>query len=159
LKAVMRTRVASVVRRDTEIKDHMNLFYKGGAAMVDRGVVAGGPNGARVYKFGEVQIGGGGGATIELWVNDEFYLDETGAQAFYLPDNAVVFTSAPESIMGYQAFGRILDEDAGYQALPKFPKNYRIQEGDLSVEKINLKSAPLMVPINPNATFKATVLS
>lgn len=52
----------------------------------------------------------------------------------------------------------IVDKDAGYQALPLFPKNFETGER-VKVENVSVESAPLFVPINPNATYKATVLA
>ncbi|RWK15775.1 MAG: major capsid protein, partial [Mesorhizobium sp.] len=51
----------------------------------------------------------------------------------------------------------IVDVHAQFEALPIFPRNY-IPEGDVAIEQILTQSAPLMVPVNPNATLKATVL-
>lgn len=150
--------VATVMRNDAEFLKHMDLFLAGGTIRVDRGLVTGGANGGKVYKFGEMRVGGASGATIELWVNDETYLDDTGTVQRYLGSNQVVLTAPAEQIMGYKAYGRIIDRDAEYQAVPKFPKFYFT--GDrVKTENLAITSAPLMVPINPNATFKATVLA
>ena len=149
--------VAGIVRKDAEIIAHLDKNIAGATVVVDRGIVAGG--GARgngkVYKFGEILVGGASGQRIELWVNNETYTDLAGNQTRYLGLNEVIFTSTPEAINGYECFGMIVDKDAGYQAIPMFPKNFETGER-VKVENLSVESAPLFVPINPNATYKLT---
>lgn len=150
--------VAAIIRRDQEILSHMDRFVEGGSVRVDRGVVSGVANGGQIYKFGELFIGGASGQSIELWVNNATYMDNQGNQQRYLANNQMLFTGTPDSIMGYECYGRIIDLDAQFQALPIFPKNFTTGD-DVKVEHISMKSAPLMVPINPNATFLATPIA
>lgn len=154
-RATMGSAVWAVVRKDAEFLDHMDTQIRGGNITVERGLVSA----DKIFKVGEMTVGGASGATIELWVNNETYTDpDTGAQTRFLGTKEIVFTGSPDSIMGYQCFGRIIDRKAKYEALPIFPSNW-IKQGDPDVEYITHKSAPLMVPINPNATLKATVLA
>lgn len=150
--------VATVVRKDAEILSHMDRFVAGGSITVERGVVSGANGGGKVYKFGELLVGGASGQTIELWVNNETYTADDGTQTRYLANSDVVFTSTPDAINGYECFGMIVDKDAQYQALPIFPKNYETGER-VKVENISAESAPLPVVINPNATFKMTPIA
>lgn len=158
-RITMSSKVARLVRKDAEILSHLDKNIGGGTITVERGVVTGGPNSGKVYKFGELLVGGGSGATIELWVNDETYLADNGTVQRYLGENQMLFTADPSSIMGYMAYGKIIDRDAQYQALPKFPKNYLHTEGDITTEYMNIKSAPLAVTINPDATLVANVVA
>lgn len=150
--------VAAVVRKDEEILAHMDINVSGGRHSVERGMVSGGEDGEQVYKFGELYVGGTSGRTIELWVNDAVYEDDAGTQQRYLAANALVMTSSASRINGFECFGRIVDQDAEYKAIPLFPKNY-VTGNDVKVQHISHKSSPIMVPINPNATLKATVLA
>lgn len=150
--------VVPVVRNDEEILAHLDTNIRGGSVTVDRGIIGGGANGGKVYKFGELMVGGGSGQKVELWVNNETYEDDTGTQQRYLGAKEVLFTSTPDAVKGYECFGRIVDRDAEYKALPKFPKNFEVREGRVVTEHMSVESAPLFVPINPNATYKATVL-
>lgn len=147
--------LAKIVRKDKEILAQMDNNVRGGAATVERGLVTGGPNAGKVYKFGDLLVGGASGFAIELWVNDETFDAPNGTKTRYLGNFDAVFTASPESIMGYECFGRIVDKDADYAALPIFPKNFEVGN-DVKVEHLSFKSAPLMVPINPNATYKLT---
>lgn len=153
VRATMGGTVANVMRNDADIKAHFDLQVKGGLHFVDRGMT---PT-AKVYKFGDLYFGGGG-QKIELWVNNETYTDDAGADTRYLGHNEVVFTSTPEAINGYECFGRIVDKDAKYQAIPMFFKNFETGER-VKVENISMESAPLFVPINPDATYKLTAVA
>lgn len=146
--------VASVVRKDAEILEHMDINVKGGVHTVDRGLTSG----DKIYKFGELFLGGASGQTIELYVNNETYTADNGTQTRYLANNEIIATSTPASINGYECFGAIQDKDAQWQALPMFPKNFETGER-VKVENISIESAPLFVPINPNATYKAKVIA
>jgi hypothetical protein len=145
--------VAAVMRNDEEIKAHMDINMTGGVHRVDRGLAPA----DKVYKFGELFIGGASGQVIELWVNNETYTVD-GSETRYLANNAIVATSTATAINGYECFGMIVDPDAEYQPLPLFPKNFQTGER-VKVENLSVESAPLFVPINPNATYKATVIA
>ncbi len=150
--------VAAIVVKDTEIRAHMDINETGGVHRVDRSILVGDPKTPRVYKFGELAVGGNSGLMIELWVNDETYQNDAGTQTRYLPVHEIVFTSTPSEVSGYECFGRIVDREAGYEAVPLYGKNY-LTGDDVKTEHISHKSSPLMVPINPNATLKAAVIA
>ena len=91
---------------------------------------------------------------FNIWVYAGWYIDDNGTEQPILPSGAVIMGSA--QIQGVQAYGAIADEEAGYQALPMFPKSW--VEKDPSVRYVMTQSAPLIVPTRPNASFCATVL-
>lgn len=156
VRAEMGGAVASVLLKDTEMKAKMDGYRPVGGINLERGLVNG--DGAKSYPIGDITVGGTSGQKIELWVNNETYTPKGGGTARYLANNEIVFTSTPEAIQGYECFGMIVDKDAEYQALPMFPKNFETGER-VKVENISIESAPLFVPINPNATYKAQVLA
>lgn len=153
-KVTMGGGVWSVIRKDAELKAAMDAYRPYGGVVIERGLVTGGPDGGKVFKVGTITVGGTGGQEIELWVNNETYT-ENGVQVRYLGTNEMVFTSTPSAIMGVSAFGRIKDIDAKFQGFPIFPKNFWAGER-VKEEQLSFESAPLMVPINPNATYKLT---
>ena len=109
-------------------------------------------------KIGEMLVGGESGNRIELWVNNETFVDPVdGLTKRYIGAKEMVFTADPSDIMGVRCFGRIIDRKANYEARPIFPSNWE-KQGDPVVEYLTAKSAPLFVPVNANATAKATVL-
>jgi hypothetical protein len=93
-----------------------------------------------------------GAGKMECWVDTSKYLDATGAEQFYLEQSTVVGIG---DIQGVRCFGAIMDAEAGYRPLDYFFKNWR--NPDPSVEYLLGQSAPLMVPKNPNASFKIKV--
>lgn len=146
--------VWALLRKDAEILANLDKFRPVGGVMLERGIVTSSDGGKR-YKVGEITIGGASGQTIELWVNNETYEADNGAQARYLGNTEMVFASTAEAIMGIDCYGMIVDRDAEYQALPVFPKNYL--KGDrVKVEHLSFEAAPLPVVVNPNATYKLT---
>jgi Phage major capsid protein E len=158
-RLVMGQDVWNVLRKDAEFKEHLDNNYRNPAMTIERGLVSGGANGGKMFPVGNMSVGGAGGATIELWVNNETYVDpNTGTTTRYLGAKEMVLLGSPESVMGYQCFGMIVDRAAEYQALPIFPANW-LQGNNPTTEWIGHTSSPLMVPIAPNATFKATVVA
>lgn len=157
-RATVSGAVAAIMVKDTEIRAHMDINETGGVHRVDRSILVADPKAPRVYKFGELSVGGNSGAMIELYVNDETYQSNTGTHIRYQPANELLLTSTPDAVMGHECFGRIVDQDADYEAIPLFGKNYTTGD-DIKVEHISHKSSPLQVPINPNATLKATVIA
>lgn len=97
----------------------------------------------------------GSGGLIELWTYSNFY-EETlgGSQVPYINSYDVVGVGNPR---GKQAFGAIMDADAGLVPLRMFPKMWK--NPDPSVYYTMTQSAPLMVPMNPNSTFRIRVYS
>lgn len=151
--------VVPLVRADAEILAHLDTNIRGGSVTVDRGIIGGGADGGKVYKFGELLVGGGSGQKVELWVNNETYENDSGAQTRYLGAKEVVFTSTPSAIKGYKCYGAIQDLDAEFKALRRFPKNFVTQNGRIKTEHMSVEAAPIHVPVNPNATYKSTVLA
>jgi hypothetical protein len=141
-----------IFRKDPEIKDMMNKFYLNTAVDVARGVITS----EKVVKVGELNIGGNGGAVLELFLYRDSYVADNGTETAILNPQDVVLTSSPDAIHGFQCFGAIVDPFAEYQSLDIFARNW-MEEGDPAAEYMLHQSAPLMVPVNPNATFKATV--
>jgi hypothetical protein len=150
----MGSSVWAVMRKDTEILDNLDKFRPVGGVEIERGVATA-TDGSKRYPVGAITIGGASGHRIQMYVNNETYEADNGTQTRYLAANAMVFLGSADAIKGYECFGMIVDRDAEYQALPIFPKNY-VKGDDVKVEHLSFKSAPLMVPINPNATYKLT---
>lgn len=149
-KITMGGSVWSVIKKDAELKAAMEFEAQRSDVNIERGLVG---SVGKVFKVGTISVGGPSGQTIELWVNNETYVDNAGSAQRYLGAKEVVLTAAPEAIMGIQCFGRIVDMDADFRALPIFPKNF--MKGDrVKTEHMSWESAPLMVPVNPDATYK-----
>jgi hypothetical protein len=109
--------------------------------------------GNSVEYLGRLSGANGAGIT-RLWLYTGQYVDETGTVQLFLPTNAVVGVDG-DMLDGYRCFGAIKDGKAGFQALEMFPKMW--EEEDPWVEYVMTQSAPLMVPKQPNASFKLIV--
>ena len=88
---------------------------------------------------------------IGVWVYSDKYENDSGAQTNFM-DPRDVFGVSTDGFQGHRCFGAILDKKAGYQALEIFTKLY--EEEDPSAEFMLMQSAPLMVPKEPNASFR-----
>lgn len=96
--------------------------------------------------------GRNGQGAFECWVYHATYDDDTGTEQPLLNTNDVVGVG---DVDGVRCYGAIQDPEAGYRAMPLFMKNW--VNKDPAVEYILSQSAPLMVPGEPNATFRLRV--
>ena len=147
-------KVWKVWRKDEEILKHMDTNIRGERATVERGLISS----DKVTKVGELLVGGASGASIEVILYRDNFIDpDTGVQTPFMQDGDIVLSGSQESIMGYRCYGAIIDPHSNYQSLEIFPRSW-MQDGDPAVEYMLHQSAPLMVPVNPNATLRATVV-
>lgn len=135
----------AVMRKDAEVKAELDLTRRGGEVDIRTGLIG----------TGEVRYVGTLGAGLEVYVYNDYYVAAGAVTPFMSPKDVVL--TGP-NVQGYRCFGAIQDVHAQFQALPIFPRNYIIP-GDVAIEQIVTQSAPLMVPVNPNATLKATVIA
>lgn len=90
---------------------------------------------------------------FNIWVYAGYYLDANDTLQPIIPNRTVVM--ATPQIEGVRAFGAIRDEEAGYQAVPYYPKSW--VSHDPAIRYLLMQSAPLVVPTRPNASLAATV--
>lgn len=95
---------------------------------------------------------GSNGASFECWVYNGTYETDAGVTTPFMDARDVVGVGPVD---GVRCYGAILDAQAGYRAMPVFMKNWLNE--DPSVEYLLSQSAPLMVPAEPNATFRIRV--
>lgn len=128
-----------------EIKDLLSTIVRGSDTVFNRAV----PDGAPFQAMG-VLAGQGGQGALELWTYNDMYQDDTGTDTPYMDQDTVVGTGG--NIQGVQCFGAIQDKRAGLVATDMFPKMWDVE--DPSVTYTMTQSAPLMVPAQPNGSFK-----
>jgi hypothetical protein len=92
---------------------------------------------------------------FEIWVHSDTYTNEAGSTVKYLPNNYLIM-GAPAQAEGVRFFGRIQDEQSGYQVTDYYQKSWIMP--DPSVRFLMLQSAPLLVPYRINATLSAKVV-
>lgn len=155
VRATMGGGVWNVIRKDPEFQKQMDLNFRGANITIERALVSG----ETVFKVGEMGVGGVSGQIIELWVDNSTYNDPTtGAATRYIGNHQLLFTGTAQAVNGFQAFGQIIDRAANWEPMRIFPKNW-LSHGEIEVEYITHKTAPLFVPINPNATLLANVIA
>jgi len=136
------------MRRDPDVREEMNLRYK------DR------QNNGLNIKTGilepaEVQYVGTVSNNIDVYVYRDYYHDADGNAVPIMDERDVIFTSP--SVQGVRCFGAIHDKRAGWRPLPIFPKMW--DQENPSATMFLTQSAPLPVPVNPNATLRARVVA
>lgn len=138
--------VLPVLLNDPQVQKQLDINVRGTNANLNTGL----RTGDYVEFIGKL------GPNLELWVNSDFYEDpDTGVATPFLDPKSVVLTGP--NVMGVRCFGAILDEKAGFNALPVFPKMW--SQEDPSATFVMTQSAPLTVPVNPNNTLTARVLA
>lgn len=138
--------VWAVMRKDASLLKQLDTTMRGTAANFRTGLRD---------SSGEVEYMGNLGGNLDVFVYSDYYHNAAGTVVPIMSSKDVILTSP--NVQGVRAFAAILDTDANYQPLTIFPKMWK--QEDPSAMFIMSQSAPLMVPVNPNATFKATVLS
>ncbi len=91
---------------------------------------------------------------FRIWTYQDWYETDDGTVTPFLPSGTVLQVAG--AIEGVQAFGAIKDPKAGYQAVPYFSKVY--YEEDPGANIILTQSAPLVVPLRPDASVGMSVL-
>lgn len=104
------------------------------------------------FEFMGILQGPGGIGRLELWRYHDQYDADDGTATDILDTNTVVGTGP--GLQGARCFGAIRDV-AALQPMEMFPKMW--VEQDPSVAYTMVQSAPLMVPAQPNASFKIKV--
>lgn len=138
--------VWDVMRQDPEIKELLNTQYRSNA---DVSLKMGLLEGLEVEYVGQLS------GTLEVYVYSDYYQLPNGTAVPYMSPKDVVLTGG--NVQGVRAFGAIQDIGAQFQPLSVFPKMWN--EQDPSATFVMTQSAPLMVPVNPNNTLKATVVA
>ena len=134
-------------RKNKAVKELLNTELRGPVASIDIGIGDGTP----------YQYRGMFNSNLNIWTYSEWYQDPAGNAVNYLDPTDVVLLAAPDEVDGLQCFGAILDEEADLMPLSIFPKMWH--EKDPSATIIMCQSAPMMVPVNANATLHATVVA
>jgi hypothetical protein len=139
--------VWEVMRADDEIREFLKTDLRTSNNGMDLNVSM--REGLEVERVGRLS------GTLDVYVYSDYYQDSTGTTIPFMDPRDVVLTGP--NVAGVRCFGAIQDTKANFQALPIFPKMW--DQEDPSATFILSQSAPLMVPINPNNTFRARVLA
>ena len=102
------------------------------------------------YEFQGVLAGGNGQARLEIYTYNEMYEDADGNSIPFMSTHDVIGTGP--GLQGVRCYGAIRDKRAGLQAMPMFPKMW--DQEDPSLTYTMTQSAPLMVPAQPDNSFR-----
>lgn len=128
-----------------EVQALLKTDLRGSDSIFNRAPSAGEP-----FEFRGFLAGQGGIGRLEMWTySDQFDDDADAAQDFLTPSHVI---GTGPSINGKRCFGAIMDSAAQLRPLPMFPKMWS-QEDPAAVYTMT-QSAPLMVPAQPNASFR-----
>lgn len=105
------------------------------------------------FEYRGVLQGANGQGRVEVFTYNEQYEDEAGVTQPFMDSYDVIGTGG--ALNGTRCYGAIRDKRAGLQALSLFPKMW--DQEDPSVTYTMTQSAPLMVPGNPNNSFRLKV--
>jgi len=133
----------------TAVQSLLNSTFRGSNADFNRSIAT---DGSPFQRQGAIPIGGGG--MVELWTYNGRYTADFGANYTSILDTNTVVGTGP-GIMGFKCFGAILDTSS-LQATDMHPTMWE-QKGDPTAVYTMLQSAPLMVPAQPDNTFKILV--
>jgi hypothetical protein len=136
--------VYDVMIADSEVKDLLNTNYRGSDADINRGV----QDGSVVQFMGRMN-------NLNVILYQDWYEDDDGTVKEFMADGEIALVGP--NVQGVRAYGAIMDAKAGYRSMEIFQKMF--EDDDPSATFILSQSAPLMIPVNPNNTFKAKVIA
>ena len=126
----------------------LDTRYRGSESDYNRAIASGSPMEYRGRISGQNGMG-----SLELWTYSQKYRDDDGSLQEFLDPDLVVGVGA--GLEGVRCFGAIHDKRAGLRALSMFPKMWDSE--DPAHTYTMTQSAPLMVPVEPNASFSMRV--
>lgn len=134
--------VAAALLADEKVQDALET-RRGSTTTLEKYNVAGSP----VVYYGSL-VGG-----VNLFKFTETWHDNEGNEVPYIEDDELVFVG---DVDGVRAFGAIMDRKAGWAPQAMFPKMW--EQEDPSALYLMTQSAPLMIPVRVNGSFKANPL-
>ena len=142
---VMGLEAWKVFRKKQAVKDALDTNYRGSDAALS---IFTPTDGAAVQYRGMI-------GPFRIWTYNDVYEDDSGTLQPLMNQKSVCVLN-PAGLEGVRAFGAIVDAEAGYQSMELFPSNWR--EKDPSAEFFMIQSAPLMIPVRPNAAAVIQVI-
>lgn len=136
--------VVPLIQQDAELREFLSNQWRSGTNIsIKMGML----EGLEVEYLGNIE-------GVEIWAYSDWYQTPDGTVVPYMDPNDVVLTGP--GLNGVQAFGAIQDVRAQFQPEQVFVKMG--EEFDPSATVVLTQSAPLMVPVMPNTTLRASVL-
>lgn len=143
-----------------DVQELLNAFRRGNTSEFDAANI----NDGSPYQYIGQLSGVAGAGALRMWSYSNFYesmgdgtddAGDPGDGMDYFDPKCVIGVGG--AIRGVKAFGAIADRRAGLASVPIFPKMW--DEEDPSVTYTMCQSAPIMVPLRPNNSFKLKVVA
>lgn len=143
-----------------DVQELLNAFRRGNASLFDPANIN---DGSPFQDLGYLE-GMPGQGTCRMWRYEHFYesmgdgmddAEDAGTGVPYIDPKCVYGVGA--ALNGVKAFGAIMDIEAGLAPVSMFPSMW--DERNPSQRLTAIKSAPLMVPLRPNNSFKMKVVA
>jgi hypothetical protein len=147
---VMDGQTWNVLKKNSEVQDLLNIFYRRSLPGQTPSAIDAGPR----TNINEASYVGTLNGRLDLWVYDAYYQDDLGNDQPYIPPYTVLGL-AGAAIEGRQYYGAIIDLDAGIEPRKLFTKS-KVKFNPSGLEVL-AQSAPLVAPRRPNAMFKMVV--
>jgi len=136
---------SALLTSDADVREILDNRRQASGSLEMAGGASGAPDDVAAYLG---QIG-----NFRFWEYVQTYEDDAGNTQHYWPEFGVGLIGA-QTMTGTMAYGAIMDAKS-MQSEQRFAKEY--EEDDPSRTVILTQSAPLPVPVEPNASFFATV--
>ena len=144
---IMGSAAAQAFRTNAKVKAELDLNYaRTTQTLINTGVL----EGLDIEYIGRLNNGD------DVWMYNEYYEDASGTIVPVLDSRDVIGIN-PAAVNGQIAFGTIANFKANLASMERFPNMFPNQSG--SEIYMTNESAPMVFPVNPNATLRARVLA
>ena len=144
---IMGTEAAQAFRTNAKVKAELDLNY---ARTSQTRINTGALEGLDIEYIGRLNNGD------DVWMYNEYYEDAAGTIVPVMGPKDVIGLN-PVAVGGEIAFGSIVNFKANLGSMERFPNMFSNQSG--SEIFMTNECAPMVFPVNPNATLRARVLA
>lgn len=144
---IMGASAAAAFRANEAVKKELDLNYaRTSQTRINTGVL----DGLDIEYIGRLNNGD------DVWMYNEYYEDVNGDIVPVMDPRDVIGIN-PAAVNGQIAFGTIANFKANLASMERFPNMFPNASG--SEVYLSNESAPMVFPVNPNATLRARVLA
>lgn len=144
---IMGSAAAQAFRTNPEVRKELDLNYaRPSQTLLNTGAL----EGLDIEYIGRLNNGD------EVWLYNEYYEDAAG-EIVAIMDPKDVIGINPSAVNGQIAFGTIANFKAQLSSMDYFPNMYPNESG--SEIYMSTESAPMVLPVHPNATMRIRVLA
>jgi predicted lactoylglutathione lyase len=144
---VMGREAAEAFRKNEEVRKELDTNYvRASQTVINTGAL----EGLDIEYIGKLNNGD------DVWMYNEYVEDEDGNLIEIMDPRDVIGINAP-AMNGQLAYGTIENFKANLGSLDRFPSMFANTDG--SAHFLQNEAAPMVFPVNPNATLRARVIA